>query len=126
MRKNSTTVIPYDQIDYEIINLIRYINNIDGIETTNSCCGHGKYPCRIWFKADSLADVTKFIYKYLYCNPNWRVSLALTDVEIDNKDWGNPTFLLETTLKDNFYVGLAIDNLTYKFRLSAIEDIKKK
>ena len=116
MLKNSKTEIPYDDIDYEIRELIRCINDVEGIETTESCCGHGEMPCLIWFKADSTEVVTKFIHKYLYYNNLWRIRFNMTDVEIDNGEWNNPTYLLETTFLDYYYVGLAIDNLTYKMK----------
>lgn len=112
MLKNSTTEIPYSNIDYEIRDLIRYINDVDGIETTECCCGHEEMPCLIYFKADSIECVTKFISKYLYRDRNWRITINLTDSEIGNSEWNNPTYLLEGTISDYHYVGLAIDNLT--------------
>jgi len=122
MLKGSTTVIPYSDIDYELRKLIRSMNDIDGIETTACCCGHGEAPCFIWFKADSLECVTKFIHKYLYCNFTWRIALAMSDVDIDNEEWDNPTYLLETTFPDYYYVGMAIDNLTYRLKESEISE----
>ena len=116
MLKGSTTVIQYLDIDYEIVELIKYINMFDGIETVESCCGHGEMPCQIWFKADSLEYVTRFIYKYLYRNPNWRVVINPTDKDFDEWEWANPTYLLETTFPDYYYTGLAIDNLTFKLK----------
>ena len=118
MLKGNTTVIPYNDIDYELRKLIRSMNDIDGIETISCCCGHGEAPCFIRFKADSLECVTKFIHKYLYCNSTWRIVLAMSDVDIDNGEWNNPTYLLETTFPDYYYVGMAIDNLTYRLKES--------
>ena len=111
MLKGSTTEILYDDIDYEIRDLCRYINNVDGIETTESCCGHSKAPCQIWFKADNTEILTKFWHKYLYHNPNWHIVLYMTDTDIDNNQWDKPDYLLETTFPDYYYVGLAIDSL---------------
>lgn len=113
MLKGSATVIPYNDIDYELRDLIKYINNIDGIETTECCCGHGKAPCQILFKADSMECLTKFWHKYFYRDSNWRIVLKMRDSDIDNGQWDKPTYLLETTIPDYFYVGLAIDSLTY-------------
>ena len=111
MLKGSTTEIPYSDIDYEIRDLCRYINNVDGIETTSSCCGHKKMPCLIYFKADNTEILAKFWHKYLYRNPNWHIVLDMSDTDIDNKEWDKPTYLLETTIPDYYYVGLAIDSL---------------
>ena len=116
MKKGSTTIIPYDDIDYELRDLIKLINNIDGLETVECCCGHGLEPCQIWFVADSIEDVTHFIRNYIYCSPLWRIVIDITDVDIDENKWNNPTYLLETTCKDYFYTGVCIDNLTYKMK----------
>ena len=125
MLKDSKTIIPYDDIDYEIRELVKCMNSIDGIETTSSCCGHLKMPCLIYFKADNTETVTKFIHKYLYCNKLWRVSFNMTDIDIDNGEWDKPTYLLETTFPDYFYVGLVIDNLTYKMQQKSYKGISK-
>ena len=117
MLAGSKTKIPYAYIDYEIRDLIRYMNAIDGIETTGSCCGHGNMPCFIYFKADNIECVTKFVFKYLYRDPNWRVIVDIADSEIDNEEWDNPTYRLETTIRDFYYNGLAIDNFTYRLRI---------
>ena len=116
MLKGSTTEIQYSGIDYELRDLIRYMNDVDGVETIASCCGHGEMPCQIWFKADDIVCVTKFINRYFYCNPNWRVVFAMSDTDIDDEQWDRPTYLLETTFTDYYYTGMAIDNLTYKFK----------
>ena len=52
--------INYEEIDQEIRDLVRELNNITGIETTCSCCGHGKEPCRIWLKIDCIATLNEF------------------------------------------------------------------
>ena len=116
MLKRSTAEIPYSEIDDEIRDIIRYMNKIDGIETTESCCGHGEHACRIWFKADNTGCLTHFWYDYFYGDPNWRITLDMTDVDIDNGLWDKPTYLLETTFPNHYYTGLAIDNLTYRFK----------
>ncbi len=125
MLNNSTTIIPYKDIDFEIRDLIRYINEVEGIETTESCCGHGESPCCIWFKADNIECLTKFWYKYLYGNPNWRIVLKMTDIDIDNEEWDKPTYLLYTTFSDYYYTGLAIDNLKMKFSIQSVTPKQK-
>jgi hypothetical protein len=120
MLKGSTTVIPYSEIDYGILGLVRYMNEIDGIETTESCCGHGEAPCRIWFRADNTECLTRFWYKYFYGNPNWNIVLDMDDSDIDDGLWDKPKYLLETSFQDHYYTGLAIDNLTYKFKYGRV------
>lgn len=116
MRRNSKTIIPYEDIDTELVELIKCINEVDGIETTECCCGHGMRPCQIWFKADSIEDVTHFIHNYLYCDPSWRIVISLTDTEIDDNEWSNPTYLLETDTSDAVFIGLSINNLKDKMK----------
>ena len=116
MLKGSTTKIPYDDIDYELRDVIRYMNSIDGIETTECCCGHGENPCYVWFKADNAECLSKFWHKYLYCDNNWHIVFYMSDTDIDNGEWDKPTYLLETTFPDYYYVGMAIDNLKYRMK----------
>ena len=118
MLKNSKTKIPYDDIDMEIRPLIKYINNVDGIETTSCCFGHHKEPIMIWLTADSIADLRKFMYDYFYCNDLWEFKMHLTDVDIDDGNWSRIDVLLETsTLVDIKATWLAADNLTKTFFL---------
>ena len=49
-----------EPLDYEISELVKLINCVDGIRTTNSCFGHNKSPIRICGIADSIADLNKF------------------------------------------------------------------
>jgi len=67
--------------DPECEDLILSLNEIPGIETTCSCCGHGEQPFRIWFVADSLAALPNVAYWFdsRHCGcPGWRV-VAQTD-----------------------------------------------
>lgn len=36
-------------LDEEVAELVWAMNKLPGIETTNSCCGHGRRPFLIWF-----------------------------------------------------------------------------
>ena len=116
MKRDSKTIIPYEDIDCELVELIKCINEVDGIETTQCCCGHGTMPCQIWFEADSIEDVTHFIHNYLYGNPLWRIVINLTDNEIYDNEWDSPSYLLETTCSDYYYTGVSIDNLKYRMQ----------
>lgn len=37
-------------LDPEVVVLVQRMNALPGIETTGSCCGHGKAPFRVWFE----------------------------------------------------------------------------
>lgn len=51
---------PYD-LDFEIRELCIQMNRFPGIQTTCSCCGHGKRPIGIFFLA-SLEDLPPLLY----------------------------------------------------------------
>jgi hypothetical protein len=53
----------YDEcMDKEVLPLCDALNSIKGIETTSSCCGHGKETFRVWFKCSSLKIINNLIY----------------------------------------------------------------
>jgi len=49
-------------IDKECIALCTAMNNLPGIYTIESCCGHEKQPFRIWFKVTDLAVLPNLLY----------------------------------------------------------------
>lgn len=108
-----------DDLDYEIAELISLINNVEGIETLESCFGHNEAPINIYCKADSIEDLHKFMYKYFYCDKLWHFELLLDDFMIDEKDWSKVVFLLKS---DDKYIDfpatqLMADNLTKRFQM---------
>jgi hypothetical protein len=49
-------------MDKECVPLCDAINRIDGIDTFESCCGHGNKPFRIWFTVSDLTSLPKLLY----------------------------------------------------------------
>lgn len=49
-------------IDKEVINLCNAINEIDGLQTTESCCGHGKEPFMIFFDVTRVKALPTLLY----------------------------------------------------------------
>ena len=47
-------------MDQEIIELCDLINSYEGLQTFESCCGHGKDRIRIWFIVDDMNAVSGF------------------------------------------------------------------
>lgn len=78
----------YDgKIDPEIIYLCDAMNALPGIQTINSCCGHGAGPFTIWFRVTSdkgiffLARcVDRRYWKYGYL---WKIEISVGDVMRD-------------------------------------------
>ena len=112
-----------EPLDNEIASLVRLLNQVEGITTTNSCFGHNKKPITIYGIADSIETLNKFRYKYLYCNSMWHIELVMSDKTIDNKEWGKIEFVLKTS--DLYYsfpvTQLLADNLTMKLK-EVLED----
>ena len=68
-------------MDTECIELCRAMNKVPGIRTIESCCGHGKTPYHIWFKANRLTSLPALLYWFMGCHCGfygWKVQ-ATTD-----------------------------------------------
>jgi len=68
-------------LDKECVALIKAINLQPGIITTDSCCGHGNEPFRIWFRAARLRALPNLLYWFDGCHCghcHWRI-IAKTD-----------------------------------------------
>ena len=79
-RANHRWRAPKD-MDAECVELCRQLNRLPGIETTESCCGHGKRTFCIWFRAHSLRDLPRLLYWFDQCHTGevgWQV-IAQTD-----------------------------------------------
>lgn len=76
------TEIKYDgKMDLECIKICDALNTIRGIETINSCCGHGKHGFWIYFLATSFKALAKVCYYADTCHSGltgWHV-IAYTD-----------------------------------------------
>ena len=113
--------LPHD-IDNEIKELIDLINNVEGIETVNSCFGHNEGPIVIWGIADNIEALHKFMYNYFYCDGLWHFELVLNDKMIDEQNWEELVFLLKT---DDRYTSfpdtqLMAQDLTKRFKLKQL------
>ena len=107
MINGNKIAIPGD-VDYEIKYLVEMMNEVDGIQTTESCFGHNKEPIRIFGVAENIEALNKFRYNFLYCNKLWSIKLILTDVTIANGDWDKIEFYLES---DPEYIDFPVTQL---------------
>lgn len=55
-------------MDKECIELCDAINELKGILTANSCCGHGNDPYRIWLKTSDLKALPDLLYWFDKCH----------------------------------------------------------
>lgn len=82
-------------MDKECIDICKAINQIPGIRTVESCCGHDERQYHIWFKVDNLEHLPLLLF---YCDPchvgfRWNC-LATSDCAMSPV-----TFLLESESK---------------------------
>lgn len=71
-------------MDPECVALCEALNCLPGIKTTQSCCGHGKQPYRVWFRvtdfhARGLLTVARLTCPRYYAG-DWEVKLSHGDV----------------------------------------------
>lgn len=93
MFKDSKTIVPYDDIDTEIIDLCKAMNSIDGIETVSSCVGHGERPCQIWFKCETPDVINRIIF---YCFNHEMVWDIRHDCGDPDRSWTDLHYILTT------------------------------
>jgi len=112
MLKNSHTEIPYSEIDWEVRELCRAINAIDGIETTESCYGHGERPCNIWLEVDSISAFNRFLYYCFNHEWKWQIQINMNDPILDSEKLD--VMLTTNDICDEYFVQLMLENLTYR------------
>ena len=96
--------IPYDEFDPEVVELCRAINDLPGVRTTESCCGHGKSTFIIFFRVDPKEQRGLFMLtrcvdrRYFIHGHSWNITLSVGDAVGDPPDYKLPlAFLLEST-----------------------------
>lgn len=61
-------MIDWSDVDKECVRLCKVINQIPGIYSRESCCGHGEHPYHIWFSTDSLEALPNLLYWFDGCH----------------------------------------------------------
>lgn len=113
MFKDSKEAIDYSDIDKEIRELCSLINVIPGVETVSSCFGHGKYPCMIWFKVDSIDTFSKFLFHFFNHEHHW---IIIADCGDPNRRSDYLSFILKSgDVSDEYLVNPMIGDLESRF-----------
>ena len=89
-----------ENIDPECVPLIVALNQLDGIKTCESCCGHLKDTYCIWFLCSnltSLAIITR-TFDRRYSDGRWQLKLETSDMITE----GFPTFCVCLQTKKPF------------------------
>jgi hypothetical protein len=55
-------------MDKECVDLCNALNQLPGIYTIESCCGHGERPYHIWFKTRDLRSLPHLLYWFDGCH----------------------------------------------------------
>lgn len=100
-----------EPLDIEIEKLVYLINQVDGVETFDSCFGHHKMPCRIWLRIKDADTANKFIRRFFYFDPLWNLKLAFSEARY----FDELLFVLESAYQDYPTVDLMIENITKRF-----------
>lgn len=80
--------IDYSEFDPEVVSLCRAMNALPGVHTSESCCGHGTQPFRIWFKVDEKDHRGLFILvrsvdrRYFTHGHKWSITLSVGDAPV--------------------------------------------
>jgi hypothetical protein len=89
-------------LDSEVRELVEAINRFEGVRTTESCCGHGTEPFRIWFMVRDLVDLPPLLFWLDGCHTGvygWQV-IVYTDCSM-----APARFMIESTsMGDEAYV----------------------
>ena len=100
-----------EPLDPEIKKLVYLINQVDGVETTESCFGHHKMPCHIWLRIKNVDTANKFIRRFFYFDPLWSLKLSFSEASY----FDELLFVIESAYQDYPTVDLMVENLTKRF-----------
>lgn len=75
-------MINYNEIDEDIRELVRAMNNIEGIQTTSSCSGHGVSPCVIHFKCSNIHYLHSLLFNHFNTVKTWYIQVDNADVNV--------------------------------------------
>ena len=100
-------------IDPECMALTKAINSLPGLRTTESCCGHGKTPYRIWLVATELCCLPRLCWWLNRMHGGeigWRLLVEMSEADKTHVD-----FIVEGPIE-----GPDIDAYAQADRLAAI------
>jgi hypothetical protein len=126
----------YAKFDPEVVPLCQAMNALPGIKTTESCCGHGKEPFRIWFKVDEgdhrgLFVLTRSVdRRYFEYGFEWDIVLSVSDAPkhplpinfvLESKEQGSTAYLQAQALVDNINLHRRHKNFLKGYGLEELE-----
>ena len=106
--------IDYADIDFEIRDLCKLLNLIDGVETTSSCCGHGMKPCMIWFKVEDIPTLNNLLHYCFNHERKWKIYADMADPVLDSDELR--LVLTTDDVCDEYFVCTMVENLTNRLK----------
>jgi hypothetical protein len=84
-------LIDYDDVDIELRDLCKALNNIKNIQTSSCCFGHGEENITIYFNCTSITTMNHFMWAFChrygcistYLNSEWKVLFGNGDTDRD-------------------------------------------
>lgn len=78
-----------EKMDSECVELCDALNSCPGIKTSESCCGHGKTPFRVWFSVECPLTGLFFVTRccdrrYWEHGHEWSLTLSVGDLMKDD------------------------------------------
>ena len=113
--KGDKKMINYEEFDKECVELCKTLNNMDNVETTESCCGHLKDKFVIFFRCDNfstLAKISRSVNEN-YSDGKWELLVVDTDRYPCCNFWLRSKEPFKTEIVMNESVNRLIDNLRY-------------
>lgn len=116
LRETPRIKLPND-IDYFCIDLCNLLNRLPGVQTFESCCGHGTQPYCVWFRCDNIDTLSRLgrAVNKNYSDGNWEIVIDSCDGDPRGVFWlrsKGPWH--RTELNDS--LGHLIENIEYWFK----------
>ncbi len=108
-------MINYEDFDKECVELCKALNNMDNVETTESCCGHLKDRFMIFFKCDNfstLAKISRSVNRN-YSDGKWELLVNDSDIKPCCRFWLRSKEPFKTEEEIVLSVNQLIRNLIY-------------
>lgn len=115
MNREEIAIINYEEFDKECIELCKTLNTMDGLNTTESCCGHFKNKFMIFFRCDNfstLAKISRSVNRN-YSDGKWELLVIDKDTYPCCNFWLRSKEPFKTESEMNESVNELIDNLRY-------------
>lgn len=109
--------LPKFGMDAPCVDLCILLNRLPGVKTSESCCGHCKYPYQVFFCCDNLDTLTRLgrVVDRRYSDGNWEIVVDSGDAHPKNRFWLRSLKPFNDFFEMNESVNGLIENVEYWF-----------